>query len=300
MERNEVRRDRKWWIAGLLSFFVPGLGQVYNGEATKGLFYYFLLSVWGGLVFSLLYEILKHPTTRTSLGILFLLVSITLAAYLFITFESIRRAIRIGTGHVLKPYNRWYIYLIVILVVTGVDQCVSFAVRDNILQPYQIPTESMQPTIEAGDHVLCNQLYYRFHNPQREDLVIFNSPTNESDRYIKRIVGMPGDEIELRENVLFLNGREVDESYTGNDQPANCPGYRLSNFGPITVPENEYFVLGDDRCNSLDSRSFGTVKRHSIQGRAIFIYFSWDKKIPAWNIIGRVASIRISRIGKIL
>ena len=123
MKQNGVRKQRKWWLAGLMSFFVPGLGQVYNGEATKGLFYYFLLSVWGGLVFGLLYEIMKYPTTHASLGFLLLLVLISLGAFLAIIFESIRRARRIGANHVLKPYNRWWIYLIVILVVTGADQC---------------------------------------------------------------------------------------------------------------------------------------------------------------------------------
>ncbi len=288
MGQNSLKNQRKWWFAGLLSFLIPGLGQVYNGEATKGLFYYFLLSVWGGLVFSLLYEILKHPTTRASLVLLLLLVLISLAAYLFIIFESIRRAIRIGSDHTQKPYNRWYIYLIVILVVSGVDQGVSFAVRDNILKAYKIPTGSMQPTLEAGDHLLCNQLYYRYHNPQREDLVIFKVPTDDNREYIKRIVGVPGDEIELKSNSLFINGREMDEPYAVYERPVNFSGFIKENFGPFIVPEDEYFVLGDNRYNSRDSRYVGTVKRHNIQGKAIFIYFSLDKHIPRFSRIGKI------------
>ena len=287
MERNVLKKHRKWWLAGLLSFFVPGLGQVYNGEATKGLFYYFLLSIWGSLVFSLLYEILKHPTTRISLALLVLLVLITLAVYLLIIFESIRRGRRIGTDYALKPYNRWYIYLIVILVVSGVDQGVSIAVRDNILKAYKIPTASMHPTLETGDHLLCNQLYYRYHNPKRGDLIIFKVPDDENKEYIKRIVGIPGDRIELKGNALFVNGLEMDEPYAIYER-ADFSGFIREDFGPFTVSEDEYFVLGDNRFNSKDSRYIGTVKRHNIQGKAIFIYFSCDKYIPRFSRIGKI------------
>lgn len=288
MEQKSVKKPRKWWLAGLLSFFVPGLGQAYNGEATKGLFYYFLLSIWGGLVFSLLYEILKHPTTHASLAALLLLVFITFAAYLFIIFESIRRAKRIGADPVLKPYNHWWIYLIVILVVTGVDQSVSFAVRDNILKAYRIPTASMQPAIQVGDHLLCNQLYYRYHNPKRGDLIIFKVPADNNKEYIKRIVGLPGDEIKLEGNALFINGRKMEEPYADYEPSANFSGFVRENFGPYIVPEDEYFVLGDNRFNSKDSRHIGTVKRHNIQGKAIFIYFSWDKHFPRFSRIGKI------------
>lgn len=288
MEQNEMRKRRRWWLAGLLSFFVPGLGQVYNGEATKGLFFYFVFSVWGGLVFSLFYFIMKHPLTHASIGLLLLSGFISGVVFLFIIFESIRRARRIGGDHVLKAYNRWWIYLIIILVVTGVDQCVSFSIQDNTLKAYKIPTESMQPTIKIGDHLLCNQLYYQYHNPKRGDLIIFKVPNDNNREYIKRIVGLPGDEIELKGNALFINGRKMDEPYAIYECPPNFSGFTRGNFGPYIVPEDEYFVLGDNRCNSRDSRYIGTVKRHNIQGKAIFIYFSWEKHVPRFSRIGKI------------
>jgi len=300
MEDNIKIKRRRWWLAGLLSFLVPGLGQVYNGQATKGLFFNFLLSTWGGLLFSLIYYIMKSPMSGFSLGLLSLLFFISLAASLLIIFESIRTAWKAGKDYALKPYNKWYIYLIVILVVTGVSQSVTLAVRDNIIKAYKIPSISMQPTIEIGDHVISNQLYYRYHNPTYGDLVIFKSPRNENVDYIKRIVGCPGDTIEIKDNHVVLNGKRSDEPYT-LDMPSMLKGLEpMKNFGPFVVPENEYFMLGDNRNNAEDSRVWGTVTRHNIEGKVIFIYFSWDMDIPSRNIIGRLFSIRFSRIGKIL
>lgn len=300
MNQDLIESRRRWWLAGLLSFLVPGMGQVYNGEATKGLFYYFLISTWGGLVFSLLYYMMKHPITRSGLGVLFLLFFISIAAHLLVIMESIRTASKTNSEHRLNPYNRWYVYLIVIVLVSAVDQSVSFAIRDNVIKAYKIPSKSMQPTIEAGDHVFCNMLYYRHANPARNDLIIFKYPNDKNMEFIKRIIGLPGDTVEIINNVLFVNSRKVDEPnavYTWSDNPS---WQEMVNFGPVTVPENEYFVMGDNRNNSNDSRNFGAISRQEIQGKAVFIYFSWERDIPSWNIPARLASIRFSRIGEIL
>jgi signal peptidase I len=215
-------------------------------------------------------------------------------------FESIRTAWKAGKDHALKPYNKWYIYLIVILVVSGISQSVTLAVRDNIVKAYKIPSRSMQPTLEPGDHVISNQLYYRYNNLAHGDLIIFKYPRDENVDFVKRIVGCPGDTIEIKDNQMFLNGKKSDEPYV-LDTPSMLKGEQpMKNFGPFVIPENEYFVLGDNRNNSNDSRFWGTVKRHQIEGKVIFIYFSWDMDIPPWNIPGRLFSIRFSRIGKII
>ena len=297
MEDNIKIKRRRWWLAGLLGFFVPGLGQVYNGQATKGLFLNFLLTTWGGLLLSLIYYIMKSPMSGFSLGLLALLFFISLAASLLIIFESIRTARKSGEGHALKPYNKWYIYLIVILVISGISMSMDMVFRDNIIKAYKIPSGSMQPTLEPGDHVLSNQLYYRYHNPTHGDVIIFKNPRDENMDFVKRIVGCSGDTIEIKDNQVFLNGKKSDEPYALLTVKGEPP---MKNFGPFVIPEDEYFVLGDNRNNSLDSRDLGTIMRHNIEGKVIFIYFSWDMDIPSWNIPGRLLSIRFSRIGKIL
>jgi signal peptidase I len=283
----------------MLSFLVPGLGQVYNGQLTKGLLFYFLVSTWGGLTFSFTYYILKSPLTRFGLGFLFLSAIIYLVVYLLIIFESIRAANKTGEDHEIKPYNRWYVYLLVILVVSWISESYSLSYGDNLLRKYRIPSGSMQPTLEVGDHLMCNQLYYRYNDPERGHLIIFKYPLDESMDYIKRIVAIPGDTVMTRGNELYINGRKTEEPYAVYTDENLEPGDFIPDFGPITVGEGEYFVMGDNRNNSEDSRFFGAVKRHKIQGKAIFIYFSWDSDIPFRNFIGRLLSIRFSRIGKI-
>jgi len=242
---------------------------------------------------------MKHPISGFSLALLFLLAFTYLGAFLMIIFESIRTAWKAGESHALKPYNKWYIYLIVILVVSGINYlfapAIANIVRDNIVKAYKIPTGSMQPTLGIGDHVISNQLYYHYQNPTHGDVIIFKNPQDENQDFVKRIAGCPGDTIEIKDNHLFLNGKKSDEPYA-----LDTPGEPLKNFGPFVVPKDEYFVLGDNRNNSLDSRVFGAIKRHAIEGKVIFVYFSWDMNISAWNIPGRLFSIRFSRIGEIL
>jgi signal peptidase I len=295
MEKNIILKRRRWWLAGLLSFLVPGLGQAYNGQVTKGLFLNFLLTTWSGLLFSLIYYIIKHPMPGFGLALLSLLFFTNLSAYLLIIIESIRTAWKADKEHALKPYNKWYIYLVTILVVLYISSSVALIVRENIIKAYKIPSGSMQPTLEPGDHIISNQLYYRYNDPGHGDIIIFKNPRDENQDFVKRIAGCPGDTIEIKDNQLFLNGKKSDEPYA-----LYAKGEPSVNFGPFVVPENEYFVLGDNRNNAFDSRAFGTIKRHTIEGKVMFIYFSWDMNVPGWNLISRLLSIRISRIGEII
>jgi signal peptidase I len=224
-----------------------------------------------------------------------------LLAYLLAIIDAIRSAVKAGHGRKLKYYNRWSVYVTILVVVCGFTYLIPEEpdVFENI-KTFKIPSGSMEPAIEAGDYVVCNLMYYRTHDPRRGDVIIFKYPRDESIDYIKRVVGLPGDTIELRGNTLYVNEQKVDESYTvygGNGNgPAPLPRY----YGPYFISENEYFVMGDNRDNSSDSRDFGSVERNKIEGKAIFVYFSWDMEIPQWNIPGRLASIRLSRIGQIL
>jgi len=302
MEKNVRISRRRWWLAGLLSYLVPGLGQVYNGQATKGLLFNFLMASWSGLVFSLVFFMLKQPPARIRIFFFFLLFGIAFLAHLLVILEAIWTAWKKGKDHPLQPYNRLMIYLAALIVSLGVDYSVSIAVKEYVLKPFRIPSVSMEPALLSGDYLISNQLHYTDHNPARGDVVIFLADGGPGDYYIKRIIGLPGDTLEIRDKSVRINGEVLDEPYAKHEDSQVFPagaGVR-DNLGPLVIRPDAYFVMGDNRDASLDSRQQGIVRRHQIKGRPLFVYFSWDGNVPRWKIWSRWVSLRPGRIGKII
>jgi signal peptidase I len=151
-------------------------------------------------------------------------------------------------------------YLIILLV--------SFAlvfgfVRPFVMEAFWIPSGSMIPTLEIGDRVLVNKFIYRFTEPKRGDIVVFTSVDDPKEDLIKRVVGVPGDKIAVRDGNLLLNGQPQKESYVVkracvSGAPKTC------SFGPVMVPKGRVFVMGDNRANSYDSRFFGPVPEETL------------------------------------
>jgi len=167
-----------------------------------------------------------------------------------------------------------------------------------IVQAFKIPSGSMLSTLEVGDYLLVNKFLYGLKkpfsddylitgaDPQVGDIVVFRYPRDPSVDYIKRIVGVPGDTLEMRNRQLYRNGARVEEPYARSTQPSS---YERDNFTPITVPPGKYFMLGDNRDESYDSRFWGFVDRNAIRGKAWRIYWSWEKFLSGirWNRIGK-------------
>ena len=161
----------------------------------------------------------------------------------------------------------------------------ALAIRAFLFQAFTIPSGSMLNTIQIGDYLLVNKFLYgvkipftdkylfRGRDPQRGDIIVFKFPGDESVDYIKRIVGVPGDVIEVKNKQLYRNGEPVQESYIRHTHPDFIG--RLDNIGPVTVPEDEYFVMGDNRNGSSDSRDYrlGTVDTRYVIGKAAFLLF---------------------------
>ena len=163
-------------------------------------------------------------------------------------------------------------------------------IRTFVVQAFKIPSGSMKQTLQIGDHILVNKFIYGIKlpylqkiiipakQPKRGDIVVFKFPVEPEKDFIKRVVGVAGDVIEGRDKQLYVNGNPVSESYAVQTDPHIIPGgvQARDNFGPLTVPENKLFVMGDNRDQSYDSRFWGYVDLKAVSGKAFMIYWSWD------------------------
>jgi len=156
-------------------------------------------------------------------------------------------------------------------IIETLDACIFAAVLSLVIitfvvQAFYIPSGSMEPTLMVNDRILVAKFLYRFEPVARGDVIVFRYPLNPQRDFVKRVMGLPGDRAQLKEGVVYINGQRISEK-----------GYTIKpdfgNYGPVVVPTGDYFVLGDNRNNSEDSRFFGYVPRANIIGKAIFIYW---------------------------
>ncbi len=177
-------------------------------------------------------------------------------------------------------------------------------IRTFIVQAFKIPSGSMKETLQIGDHILVNKFIYGvklpylqttlipIKNPQRGDIVVFEFPEDKDKDFIKRVVGVAGDVVEVRNKQVSVNGALQQGSFIVNSDPHVFPGnlQPRDNFGPITVPEHSLFVMGDNRDHSYDSRYWGFVDLKAVKGKAFIIYWSWDKDNfgVRWGRLGNI------------
>ena len=183
-------------------------------------------------------------------------------------------------------------------------------IRSFVVQAFKIPSGSMLPTLQIGDHLLVNKFIYGvkipmvgtvlipWKSPARNDIVVFKFPEDRSIDYIKRVVAVAGDTVELKNKQLYINGEAVNSPnahFTSNTIMKASAGPR-DNMGPVKVPEGRIFVMGDNRDNSYDSRFWGFVDLKDVLGKAFVLYWSWNLEEPLMSV-DRLTSIRWSRIG---
>ena len=144
-------------------------------------------------------------------------------------------------------------------------------VRPFIVQSFWIPSESMVPTLEVGDRVFVNKFVYRFSEPERGDVVVFESKGEEDEDLIKRVIGVPGDHVALYRGDVYVNFERLDELYVQTPYTQNV--FSNESLNATTVPEGKVLVLGDNRANSLDSRFYGPVSTDTIEGEAFAIFW---------------------------
>lgn len=206
--------------------------------------------------------------------------------------------------NVTKTKSKWREYAESLIIAA----LIAFFVRSFVVQAFKIPSSSMEPTLLIGDHLLVNRFSYvvkvpfsdivlfRLGQPDRGDVLVFRYPQDRTKDFIKRVIAKEGDVVEIKDKVVYVNGKRVDYPQAVFAENTIIPGYfsQRDNTGPLTVAKDSYFVMGDNRDRSLDSRFWGFVKFDDLVGRALIIYFSWDSQSAdllhyiRWARIGRL------------
>ncbi len=285
-EREDILMSerRKPWLAALLSLLLPGLGQLYCARLGRA-----VLMVMGSVViYNVAMAILVfsdlNPFNVALPGLM------TLAYLLVVMVDAYRIAKQCGDNVSKRPYNRWYLY---VLLVVGWNCLTSYWFLFSDYQAYSMPAFSMEDSIMVGDYILVDCSAYDSAAPEINDIVVFVFPRDGVTKYIKRCVAGPGDNVLVQDKVLYVNNTMIESSpnvkYTDVDgsgnplvQPRKEGGLdSRDNFGPYMVPSDSYFILGDNRDNSFDSRYWGPVPDSLILGKVVRIHWSAD-----WRRIG--------------
>jgi signal peptidase I len=282
MTIDKAIAPRKWWLAGLLSLITPGLGQIYNGQIYKAIIFFFgpLLFIPPGI-----YILLYGFTTAT----LIIGLSVIFLYRVAIAADAIVVARRIRATYTAHRFNKWYIYIALLALALGFNSMMGNYIKSSYVQAFKLPSESMQPTLLVGDHVLVDKRASA-RDLQRGDLVVFRYPKDPTKDFMKRVLAIGGDKVEIRDKVLFVNDKLQNEPYVQYSDPDIIPRQRdpRDNFGPIIVPAQSYFVLSDNRDRGTDSRFYGVVDKMLVKGKLLTIYWSWDKtnRTVRWERIG--------------
>jgi signal peptidase I len=181
---------------------------------------------------------------------------------------------------------------------------IAFFIRTFIVQAFKIPSGSMKPTLLIGDHILVNKFIYgvkipfirknliSISEPKRGDVIVFIYPEDRSKDFIKRVIGVGGDTIEIRNKKIFLNGLPFQDTHGVYVDDFIIPGtiQPRDNFGPMTVPKDAVFTMGDNRDQSYDSRFWGVVDLKDVLGKAFIMYWSWNREDHnvRWSRLGRL------------
>jgi signal peptidase I len=306
-----VKNKRHIWLAIMFSLIMPGLGQVYCGKLARGLVLNFLNILPLPLIIGL-FLISNSP------ALMLITIALILAAgivQLVAIIDSAYIAKHTKTDYELKDYNRWYVYVLFVLIITGGSIGSALYLREQTLEAFRVTAASCYPTIVPNDRILANKSAYKTKDPQRGDLIVHICPFNRHWNYIKRIVAVAGDTVEIKDGQLYVNDEklqrqmlpqsmlddirvkvegellegDVFEEVNGDAKYkiflARPPHGKTSvDFAKITVPKHHCFVLGDNRNNSQDSRHFGPLPLATVKGRADYLYF------PAkdWSRFGRI------------
>ncbi len=270
-------RPARPWLAGVLGLVAVGLGHFYAGRPLRG------LAAWSGssaLGIAVLAALL-HPAPYPPWNVV-VPVSVLVVVWLLLVHDGYR------CGRVPASWRpkAWMVVLTGVLAMV-VEEMGSVATRARLAQALKIPTRSMEPGLLLGDHIMVDKRPATLGTLRRGDLVVFLNPHDRSKLWLKRVAGLPGETVEVRDKRLLIDDIEPTElpaTYVDADKTV-AP---RDTMAPVTIAADHYFMIGDNRDRSYDSRFWGTVPRTDILGKARIVYFSWDAATSAvrWSRIG--------------
>ena len=287
MSSLATRRDRG--IASVLGFVWPGVGYLYAGRGRRGLLLLLLFPV-AELGIWLLAVLVPVPVLCVAIPAV-----LTLVLRLAFARGAARVASEFPAERPLPFFSRWYSCLTAVVLTAGSGLFWVHGYRTTFVQAFKIPTGAMEPTILIGDRLLAVKWAYGWREPalghlisdarrpKRGELVIFRFPEDRRVVFVKRCIGLPGDTVEVRGGTVLIGAKPLDEPYVqflepphASTGPASEPADPRHNWGPQVVPADQYFVLGDNRDNSRDSRFWGFVPQEDLVGRPTVVYWSYE------------------------
>jgi len=184
-----------------------------------------------------------------------------------------------GGKSVLREYAEALIVAVLLALV----------IRTFVVQAFKIPSGSMLPTLQIGDHILVNKFMYSFRPIQRGDIIVFKFPQDETRDFIKRVIGLPGETVEIRGKRVLINGVPLQEPYAVYSDGPFAHGGDRDQLGPLVIPAGQLFMMGDNRDHSMDSRVWGFLDARKIKGKAFIVYFSIrSEEIPYASVLRSV------------
>lgn len=273
----------------MLSLLTIGLGHVYAGAARKGILLFFIPQF---IFFCALVSLLLLVPNTFGITASMAVVAVYFGFYLYCVVDAVRIANRGRSDYALKNYNRWYIYILCWILASFVLQpALSGTTKATLLQAYRMPSGSMTPGLEIGDYFLVKKKWLVGSSIDRGDIVVFPYPEDPGKKFTKRVVGLGGESMEIRDKQVFIDGVPLEEPYKVHVDTTIMPREfnPRDNLAPTLIPEDALFLMGDNRDESNDSRFFGFVKKAAVEGKVYLIYWSWDmhKFGVRWDRIGK-------------
>jgi signal peptidase I len=297
---SEIQSNpRNPWVAVVLSFFSTGLGHIYSGRIVTGLVLFLVSLLFAPVAVLAAYL----GSSTTALFVLLASGMVVIAVYLLAVIDSFRAARKSGEHYQLRDYNRGIIYALFLLVGILYPLGVAQYLRASVFEAFLIPSASESPNFLPNDHVLVNKTTFQRRAPDRGDVVVFRSPKDRRLNWIKRVIGLPGDTVEVKGTEVIVNDKKLERDRV----PASSLFFpleegsevfyefnagrryrivlapadeKIADFPKQTVPEGYCFVLGDNRNHSMDSRGVGLIPEAELIGAVQYIYWpaaSWSR-----------------------